>query len=366
LALHPSVNWNRAATMSKRYLICLSDASATCGVEEFARQLALRLGARCTTSVLGKDGAGLSRHLGDVDGVVLNFPIVAWKTKLVWPSRVALAARRRRKDVIVVLHEWQALDWKRRIVLAPVVALATRLVFSAPEIAAEFGRSPLSLSATPDRQVVPVPPNLLPPPELQATAMSARLVAERAGGRIILGQFGSIYPKKQSTAVLDVARTLIARGHDVFVVFIGSFIKGLDDVEQDFQRHVERSGLTDRVLVTGYVGDDRELFGLFEPVDVFCYLFPEGLTSRRASVLAAALFGRPVVVNAPVAEDALAHHGLYRALIGGQAIRLVPTGADVDTVADAVLEAVASPPGRMDVEAEVGAIWRTVQETICP
>jgi glycosyltransferase involved in cell wall biosynthesis len=214
--------------------------------------------------------------------------------------------------------------------------------------------------------VVPVPPNLLPPPELQATAMSARLVAERAGGRIILGQFGSIYPKKQSTAVLDVARTLIARGHDVFVVFIGSFIKGLDDVEQDFQRHVERSGLTDRVLVTGYVGDDRELFGLFEPVDVFCYLFPEGLTSRRASVLAAALFGRPVVVNAPVAEDALAHHGLYRALIGGQAIRLVPTGADVDTVADAVLEAVASPPGRMDVEAEVGAIWRTVQETICP
>ncbi len=352
--------------MSKRYLICLSDASATCGVEEFARQLALRLAGRSSTCVLGKDGPGLSAQLRDVDGVVLNFPIVAWKKKLVWPAWIALLTRLRRKQAIVVLHEWQALDWKRRIVLAPVVVLATRIVFSAPEIASEFRQSPLSLAATSDRQIVPVPPNLLPPPALKTSAVSEELRAQSARKRIILGQFGSIYPKKQSTAVLQVAQSLIARGHDVFVVFIGSFIKGMDDVERTFFRNVQQSGLADRVLVTGYVGDDRELFGMFEPVDVFCYIFPEGLTSRRASVLAVALFGKPVVVNAPVQNDSLAHHSLYQKLIAGRAIRLVPTGADIDTIADAVLAAVAAPPGQLDLGAEISTVWQTVVDTICP
>jgi glycosyltransferase involved in cell wall biosynthesis len=352
--------------MSKRYLILLSSASETCGVEEFARQLAGRLSGRSGTWVLGDGGARFLERLRDFDGVVLNFPIVAWKRKLVWPSLIALATRFKRKHLVVVLHEWKALDWKRRIVLAPVVALATRIVFSAPEIAREFGRSWLAIAATTDRRLIPIPPNLLAPPELRASAVSELLREQRHQGRIILGQFGSIYPKKQSTAVLQVAERLIARGHDVFVVFIGSFIKGMDDVEQAFFRIVQTAGLTDQVLVTGYVDDGRELFAIFEPVDVFCYVFPEGLTSRRASVLAAALFGRPVVVNAPVSEDALQHHALYQKLIDARAIRLVPTDADVDTVADAIMNAIAVPPEHVELKPEIDGVWRTVGITICP
>jgi glycosyltransferase involved in cell wall biosynthesis len=352
--------------MSKRYLILLSNASETCGVEEFARQLARRLSGRSGTCILGNGAARFYERLRDFEGVVLNFPIVAWKKKLVWPSLVAVATRLKRKEVVVILHEWKALDWKRRVVLAPVIALATRIIFSAPEIAGEFDRSKLSMAATADRRLIPIPPNLLAPPELRTSSVSEALREQRHQGRLILGQFGSIYPKKQSTAVLQVAERLIARGHDVFVVFVGSFIKGIDDVEQEFFRLVQTLGLAERVLVTGYVDDDRELFAIFEPVDVFCYVFPEGLTSRRASVLATALFGKPVVVNAPVREDALQHHTLYQKLIDAGAIRLVPTDADADTVADAIENLTTIPPECVELVSEIDEVWRTVGKTICP
>jgi glycosyltransferase involved in cell wall biosynthesis len=350
--------------MSKRYLILISNAPETCGVEEFARQLAGRQPDRSGTCVLGDGAARFHERLSGFDGVVLNFPIVAWKKKLVWPSLIALATRLKGKEVVVILHEWAALDWKRRVVLAPVVALATRIVFSAPEIAAEFGGSKLSAVATADRRLIPIPPNLLAPPELRASSASDALRAQRHKGRQVLGQFGSIYPKKQSTAVLQVAERLIARGHDVFVVFVGSFIKGSDTVEQDFFRLVQTLGLADRVLVTGYVGDDRELFGIFEQVDVFCYVFPEGLTSRRASVLAAALFGKPVVVNAPVRDDALQHHTLYQKLIDARAIHLVPTAAGAEAFADAVEITGTVAPERLDLASEIDELWRTIGKTV--
>lgn len=350
--------------MSKRYLVLLSGASETCGVEEFARQLARRLPDRSGTWVLGSGVARFLDRLHEFDGVLLNFPIVAWKKELARPALIALATRFKRKEVVVILHEWQALDWKRRVVLAPVMALASRIIFSAPEIADEFSRSGLSAAATSDRRLIPIPPNLLPPLDLQASSVSELLREQRRLGRIVLGQFGSIYPKKQSTAVLQVAERLIARGHDVFVVFIGSFIKGMDNVEAEFFRLVTMAGLTDRVLVTGYVKDDRELFAMFEPVDVFCYVFSEGLTSRRASVLAAALFGKPVVVNAPVRADALEHHALYQKLIEARAVRLVPTDADADTVADAVANAATVPPERVELETEIDGMWRTIGNAI--
>lgn len=349
--------------MSKRYLILLSNASETCGVEEFARQLARRQPDRSGTYVLGEGLARFRERLGGFDGIVLNFPVVAWKKKLVWPSLIAFATRLKGKEVVVILHEWTALDWKRRVVLAPVVALATRIAFSAPEIAAEFGGSTLSAVATADRRLIPIPPNLLAPPELRASAASEALREQRRKGRRIVGQFGSIYPKKQSTAVLQVAERLIARGQDVFVVFVGSFIKGSDTVEQDFFRLVEELGLSERVLVTGYVDEDSELFAIFEQVDVFCYVFPEGLTSRRASVLAAALFGKPVVVNAPVRDDSLQHHCLYQKLIAARAVHLVPTDADAEAVADAIEIVGTVAPERLDLASEIDGLWRTIGKT---
>jgi glycosyltransferase involved in cell wall biosynthesis len=364
-ARSPAVRLFKRFDMPKRrYLALVSDAAQTCGVEEFARQTALRLDGRATRYVLDGDIGRLKSALDHADAAILNFPVVAWKKKLAEPVVAAFVSRLQRKQLVVVLHEWHALDWKRRLVLVPVVMLATRILFSAPEVAAEFAKSPLSALSTSRRAVIPIPPNLALPTTLHDGPIARRLDAQRKARRLILGQFGSIYPKKQSTAVLETAARLLALGHDVGVVFAGSFIRGTDNVEQEFYALADKLGISNRVVVTGYVADAEELFGIFRHVDVFCYLFAEGLTARRASVLAASFSGKPVVVNAPRQRDALAHHGLFCKLIEGGAIRMVDTQADVNTMADAVLEASQSHLASIDAKAEVDALWGAVIDAV--
>lgn len=359
LALH---SWGPA--LSRRFLVLVSNAAETCGVEAFARLLARAFGGRGQTHVLGSGIGALIRDLRQSDALVFNFPVVAWKKKLLWPSLAALTARMMRRDVVSVLHEWLALDPKRRWVLSPVVLLSTRIVFSAPEIAAEFSQTRLSRFSSKRRVVVPIPPNISTQSGRRQSEHSAALKAMRTRGQLVLGQFGSIYPKKQSGAVLDVAARLIETGHEVGVVFAGSFIKALDNVEAEFFRKRDALGLGERVIVTGYVGGEDELAAIFDEVDVFCYVFAEGLTARRGSVLAAALSGKPVVVNAPEAPGALAHHPLFERLIAQGRIRLVPQGADAATVAEAVLAAAATPLPPLAAGAEIEALWHDVASAV--
>ena len=358
--LPSAANTKPGQDILQRYLVLVSNTSHTCGVEEFSRLLAARLKGRGQTHALGLDPRALAAELNNVDTILLNFPVVAWKKKLIEPALAALAARLKGKDVVVIQHEWSALDWKRRLVLAPVILLATRLLFSAPEIDVEFAGSRLSRLATRSRSVVPIPPNLVPPEHLTESAFSRRLRQERDKGRIILGQFGSIYPQKHVTAVLEVAADLRQRGEDVFVAFAGSFIKGQDTVEQDFWGAVSKYGLTDRVAVSGFIDTAGDLFAIFREIDVFCYLLPDGLTARRGSVLAAAASGKPVIVNGPANPGALAHHTLFKQLIEEEALELLPTDAKASIAADAVLSALSRQAKPADFPKALEELWRDV------
>lgn len=326
--------------------ILVSDSPAPCGVEAFARRLATTAGERASMRPLGAPTAA-------ADVLVINLPVVAWKKRPVGPVAAALQARAAGRAVLVVLHEWSDLDWKRRATYAPLLPLASAILFSSPEVALQFAASPLSRVATGRRGLVPIPPNVVLPAQLPDTELSRRLAAERARGRLVLGHFGSIYPRKQSRQVLDLTAALRDRGEDPFAVFIGSFVKGQDDVEAAFMAHARALGVADRILVTGYIANDADLFAAFAEVDVFAYLFAEGLTSRRGSVLACAMSGRSIVVNAPERAGAFDHHPAYRRLLAEGRLRLIPTHAALDVVAAAVEEAAVLPrqPGGLDVDA---------------
>ncbi|WP_244542474.1 glycosyltransferase [Devosia psychrophila] len=346
--------------MAQHYLVLVSNAAKLCGVEAFARLLTQKLGSRAKSHVLGGRLASLLKAVRGVDCVIFNFPIVAWKRRLFSPTITSLLVRIMGRNLTVVLHEWSALNWKRRLVLTPAVLLATSLCFSAPEIGREFADSKVSRWATRRRKIIPIPPNIVPPATGRDTPTSRALNAQRETGRLIVGQFGSIYPRKQSTIVLHVAAHLIGQGHDVAVVFVGSFIKAMDGMEAKFFALADELGVRDRVTITGYVRGDDELSAIFSQVDVFCYDFKEGLTSRRGSVLTAALSGKPVVVNAPFEADALAHHGMFKRLISTEMIRLVPTDADIHSLAAAVLAAKAEVPAAFDVKAEIETLWTAI------
>lgn len=329
----------------QRLAVLISSAQETCGVEAFARLVAEHAGPRAVAIPLGARGV-----FGEA--LVINVPVVAWKKRLLAPITAALAARRQHRPVILVLHEWGDLDWKRRVVLTPLVLLATGLAFSAPEIRDQFEASPLSRHATNNRAIVPVPANLSHPETRAMTETAHRLDEERARGRLIIGHFGSIYPKKQSTIVLEVAAELLRRGHDPFVAYLGSFVKGEAALQATFNARIATLGLADRVLISGYIPGAPELFALFDRTDVFVYAFPEGLTARRGSVLAAASSGKPVVVNASSRSDGFDHHPTFRALFAAGRVTCVPHDATPSVLADAVLAAQSQSSAAVDMSAD--------------
>jgi glycosyltransferase involved in cell wall biosynthesis len=336
-----------------RHLVLISGADQTCGVEAFARLSAAHLGERGATQPLGG-------RLAPSDDVVINLPVVAWKKRLLAPIVAAVRARFAGRRVTIVLHEWADLTLARRVSYLPLLPLATRLLFSAPEVQAQFESTPVSAVTTKLRGIVPIPPNLTAPQWTTSTPLSDSLAADRRAGRLILGQFGSIYPKKDPLVLLETAAELKRRGVELRVVFIGSFIKAADTIEADFHARVAELGLQEEVLVSGYVATSAELHALFAEVDCFLYPLSEGLTSRRGSVLAAALSGKPVLVTGPERSDSLSHHRLFRSLLANGSLRLLPRGADASALADAVLATRGAPPAKIAFTAEIDAVWKDI------
>jgi glycosyltransferase involved in cell wall biosynthesis len=331
----------------------VSDATATCGVEEFARQAAQHSGGTAVP---------LGQPLPDTGGLVINLPIVAWKRRLLAPIVAATRARLSGRSVTLVLHEWADLALARRIAYLPLLPLATRVFFSSPEVMAQFDATPVSRMVTKGRRVIAIPPNFTAPEWTASSALSESMAADRARGKFVLAQFGSIYPKKDPFQFLAAAAELAHRDVDVRAMFIGSFVG--KDVEADFWAETYRLGLDGRVEVTGYIQSAAELYGVFAEVDAFLYPLSEGLTSRRASVQAAALAGRPVIVTAPERRDSLDHHALLKSLIAGGIIQFAPWGADAVKLADAVLATRGLPVKPLSAAREIGAVWRDVVDAL--
>jgi len=322
-----------AAAAKRGFVVSLvSPATAPCGVEMFARGLARAAGEFGLDSRLlavagrSRDTPALWRALEGAAALVVNLPVVAWKRALLTPLLALTIARLRGARTIVVVHEWQDLHPLRRAFVSAYLLLAQVVLFSSPSVrdgflASAVGRLPFAVG------LAPIPPNIAPPKARRRSPAVDRVEAERAEGRLVLGHFGSIYPKKQSTFALDVAHALQAMNRSVFVVFIGGFVQASDDVEEQFFAHAERLGLKGSILVSGYVESEAEIFALFDAVDLFVYSFSEGLTSRRGSVLTCLESGRPVVVNAAKSASEFDHHPVFRDLIASGALRIVPTTA---------------------------------------
>ncbi len=111
--------------------------------------------------------------------------------------------------------------------------------------------------------LAPLPPNIEAPEEAGDSELRQRLAAARQAGRLVIGHFGSIYPAKQPNALLEIGAILKARGLKPLIVYIGSFIRGVDNVEEDFRARAAELGIADDVIVSGFVASDQEVFGLF-------------------------------------------------------------------------------------------------------
>lgn len=335
----------------------LGSGRPPCGIGDFSRLLfeTLQAAEPGIHDALTVEAGRLSladawSALDRTDAVVANVPVVAWKRALFGPLAVYALAKARGRRCVTVLHEWQGLHRLRRLALRPMLLLSDTIFLVSPQVREELAGDRLVGFLARRAALMPVPPNLSRPPAIADSPLRRRLIAARGEGRLVLGHFGSIYPGKQPEAVLAIAAELKARGVKPLLVFVGSFIKASDGIEAAFDRKVAELGLSDDVIVSGYVASEAEMFGLFEIVDAFAYALPEGLTARRASILACVQAGRPVVVTAPMRPDEFDHHPRYRALLDQGAIALVPRGAGPDVYADGVLAVRARPTWTPDVD----------------
>ena len=290
--------------------------------------------------MVGQPGetAVLDRILADKDTLLVSLPVVAWKRRMFAPLRAMALARRRGKVVALVLHEWADLDWKRRALYRAYVPLATRLLFSSPLVKAQFDADRVARLATRDRGLVPIPPNLERPAMLPATALAQDLARIKSSGKLLIAQFGAIYPRKQPGALLDIVADLKRRGHGVHGVFVGSFIANATiDIAAEFARQVRDLGLQTDVTVTGYIGPAAEVFAALDACDVLVYRFEEGLTARRGSVLAALQSGRPVLVNGPRGDAEFAHHPTFRSALADGALHLLSPRAETLEFSETIL-----------------------------
>jgi len=340
-----------------------------CGVGQFTRLLYEAIEkldpGRSTTLTLTRSEGSIAEIWsagGSAQGVVCNFPIVAWKRVILRPLLALAIAKARRRRVILLQHEWANLHWLRRLTYFPALLLADSIIMFSPLVRHELASDALLGWTAAKCVLAPLPPNIEAPPDIASSPLRQQLAAARKDGRLVIGHFGSIYPGKQPNALLDIAAILRKRGRKPLTVYIGSFIKAFDNVERDFYARVKELGIADDVIVSGYVASDAELFGLFGEIDAFFYPLEEGLTARRSSILACVQSVRPVIVTGPADADEFNHHVRFKALIDRGAIGLVPLGSPREAYADRIVQALESPPDQRPFDFD--GWWRDVAESV--
>jgi glycosyltransferase involved in cell wall biosynthesis len=321
-----------------------------CGVGQFTRLLResiekLEPGTSTTLTLTRSEGsvAEIWRATGSARNVVCNFPIVAWKRVMFRPLLAMVMARWRGRRIILIQHEWAGLHRLRRITYLPALLLADTIVMFSPTVQRELAGDPLIGWTVHKSVLAPLPPNIEAPAGIADSKLRQRLAAAREAGQLVIGHFGSIYPGKQPNALLNISAILKERGLKPLLVYIGSFIRGVDKVEEDFHARAAELGISDDVIVSGYVASDHEIFGLFSQIDAFCYPLEQGLTARRASVVTCVQSGRPVIVSGPAQRDEFDHHPRFKELIDGGAIVLVSRDAGDDAYADRIVSALKWP-----------------------
>ena len=336
----------KAATTA-RCLFLLTPSDEPCGVETFTRALAAALKSSSPDagyellSISGRwrDLPATLHRIVHADQLVFSFPLVAWKRMLIIPFVLLLFSFATRCRISIFLHEWTGMHWLRRLVLMPFVVLSRTILVLSPFIREQIAADRWVARAARKCHLIPHPPTVRRPGTLTATDRVRRVERATAGCDIVIGTFGAIYDGKAPTTLLEICDHLRGRGIRASMVFVGSFMKSIDDYEGRFRAKMKKMALDDRVIVTGYIESTEELFAVFERIGAFLFLFPEGLTARRSSVIACLQSNRPVVVSAPRSRDEFAHHEGFTALIEGGALSFVPRSASVTEIADQLLAA---------------------------
>lgn len=217
----------------------------------------------------------------------MNLPFCLW-----------LAARPANEELWVMFHEvafpW---GWSRPLthnVLGAVTrTMALALLSRADRALVSTASWEAMLRALPARLPpvtwLPIPSNL--PVELSPTELeAARATLHSNAGGFLLGHFGT-YGAPIADLLRPVALRLLAADHDRRLLLLGR--RG-----EDFAASLAAAdpSLTARLIAPGML-PEREVAARLAACDVLVQPFPDGVTTRRTSVMAGLALGVPTVTN---------------------------------------------------------------------
>jgi glycosyltransferase involved in cell wall biosynthesis len=284
---------------------------------------------------------------------VFSLPLLAWNRTVLLPIVLVLLGAATRRRIVLFLHEWSDLHPLRRAIYLPFVGLCRTIIMLSPTVRAGFESDPVVKWARSKCRLALHAPPVLRPTTRESSSRVEQVRKFASGCDVVIGYFGSIYRRKEPTHLLEVCRYLRRNQVRASVLFVGGFTNSIDGYESRFFQTVSAMGLEDAFFVTGYVENTPELFTLLECADVFLYLFPEGITTRRSSVLTSVEAGRPVLVPDPACAAEVDHHPGYRCLIRDGAVQLIPRDAGLPQIAEAVVAAARRGPIGRPVDFEV-------------
>ena len=338
----------RQAGEAGRCLFLVPETGPSCGVRDYTSELVRSLRRQslvkgCEEVPVARIGSAARRVLR-ADTIVFSFPLLAWSRTVLLPVVLLLLASASRRRIVLLLHEWSHLHPLRRATYLPFVALCRTIIMLSPTVMAGVQSDPVVKWARSKCRLALHAPPVLRPTVRECSSRVRKVRKFKSNCDVVIGYFGSIYRGKEPTALLEVCRYLRENQVRASVLFVGGFTNSIDGYESRFLQRVKAMDLEDAVFVTGYVERTPELFALLECADVFLYLFPEGLTTRRSSVLTSVEAGRPVLVRASACAAEVAHHPGYCSLIDDGVLELIPREAALPQIGDAVVAAARRGP----------------------
>jgi glycosyltransferase involved in cell wall biosynthesis len=216
----------------------------------------------------------------------MNLPFCAW----LWLRSIA-----RREEIEIMVHEpYLAFEgsWAQRSAALVHRAMTVLLLQSAARVWVsiptwESRWKPYALGRSVPFRWLPVPSNA----PYMADPAGVREVRARFGsGGLLLGHFGT-YGRLLSNLLGPVVVQLLRKVCDLSIVLIGRGGESFREIVA--HRHPE---LGDRVAATGSL-HPADLSRHLQACDLLIQPFPDGVSSRRTTVMAALAHGRPVVTT---------------------------------------------------------------------
>lgn len=224
------------------------------------------------------------------DVLHLQYPAMTYRLSVA-PLAVLVAGSWKRA---LTVHEFSESHVLRKIMTMTLLAASDRVVFtSGAELRVCFRWSPAIVAKA---TVIPIGANL--------EAMAQSLEKEQQGlgqtaspagrdGEVIIAYFGLIRPRKGLEDFLELARRAKKEGYRWRFVVIGETPKRCEAYERRIKAESERIG---NVNWAGAV-PEAEVLGALRRATAVYLPYPDGVSERRGSLLAALAAGVPVITT---------------------------------------------------------------------